>query len=993
LSGASFISNVKIKYLNGTIESPELGNDYVLDRKFGNLYVKFLEPREYVENVYAAVHFSEKDGSARTELSIIDGLIYEYNILENASDYAGGNIYLTVNLGLNNFHYSSLAQLKSDKLEIILYLYRYYQGQKTLIGIKRIPLDPEYLILDTYNLIISLDDFIEDQESLGYLTEALSRNSDIDYDLFLEVKSSAIYSANCEIFIGEYVQQILSAEIGFSKDTAKYYYNNAEIAKPFYELIEKSVQFIKSNSTSNEFVPAALKYDFNFSPMEVRENGVKLIEGIDYEFNSDKGTITYLKNNYFSGYLYADLLYYGFEWNLGTISTVKPLEIEFRDYSGDILLNHLEFQIQYDLRGIPGYKLYDFDNKELLYKLIDEKQDASLLDIYIYNHESETWELLNIKPYGGNINAESNSLDISYIADASLNTPFNQFIISENGTYLIKIILFWKSEIQEGFLCDTGFKITDIQTIGYYSRPITDYFLTNKINFDIDLTDFYSDSGKNIGSLELNLAYLSEYNVSGDLSLFNKYALVEQAINLYIINSSSEYQKIGLSNDKIILSAAQIDNLIRYDPFTLSYYLRFQLEYSWNALIEYAPDIPVNIYTSLELFGYDLKIKYSEVKSRLISTYISDIKYDLTSIISPADNDSLRDIGLANGYIKSGTFKQGLMLRQQLAYTMMNSTLGPQVLILDEDYKDICLKPLFPTGELILPDENRINSSQLIQFKIDYPVSSIYLKYNNSEGISEKIFMNQSKADSFIYEYFWRNISVDTGIPDGGKIKFKIILEADNFKQPVKEYNYTFIADYTPPLCNITVGDFFSDYGVILARPNMPIKFFINELPIKFFINEQPSCSRYRIINLETKEKTGWYIFNPQFDSNVSLWVYHQLLGGIDNLPQLFSIECIIKDLAGNCVNISNYNGVYYVIRFSREISLDSLWIDNTINLNAYNISEREFIFKDTDNIFGGSDLKIKINGFNYGTISVQDGMYKFNFGAENSADTLIGYS
>jgi hypothetical protein len=122
-----------------------------------------------------------------------------------------------------------------------------------------------------------------------------------------------------------------------------------------------------------------------------------------------------------------------------------------------------------------------------------------------------------------------------------------------------------------------------------------------------------------------------------------------------------------------------------------------------------------------------------------------------------------------------------------------------------------------------------------------------------------------------------------------------------------------------------------------------------------------------------------------EFDSSII-----STLGDLTYLPDIFRIDYRVTDSAGNVGTVSDYNSGFEFIKFSREI-FDLVSVIDRINLN--NPSERVLTFLDGGQFNNINELKVLVNGFNYGTATLDNGFYTIDFGTENTIYTLLAYS
>ncbi|MEJ2248101.1 MAG: hypothetical protein P8Y97_00395, partial [Candidatus Lokiarchaeota archaeon] len=137
----------------------------------------------------------------------------------------------------------------------------------------------------------------------------------------------------------------------------------------------------------------------------------------------------------------------------------------------------------------------------------------------------------------------------------------------------------------------------------------------------------------------------------------------------------------------------------------------------------------------------------------------------------------------------------------------------------------------------------------------------------------------------------------------------------------------------------------------------------------------------YRINDLNTGETGQWVEF---YSNSVNI------LADIEELPSNFSIDYKVIDTAGNENVTTYYNNLSESVLFSRETEYN--WNDNLLNLNE--IGKERTISILNEGQFGNiEELKVLINGFNFGYAKLKGNYYEISFGTQNNISNLIGYS
>ncbi|MEJ2248444.1 MAG: hypothetical protein P8Y97_02145, partial [Candidatus Lokiarchaeota archaeon] len=137
----------------------------------------------------------------------------------------------------------------------------------------------------------------------------------------------------------------------------------------------------------------------------------------------------------------------------------------------------------------------------------------------------------------------------------------------------------------------------------------------------------------------------------------------------------------------------------------------------------------------------------------------------------------------------------------------------------------------------------------------------------------------------------------------------------------------------------------------------------------------------YRINNLDTGETGQWVEF---YSNSVNI------LADIGELPSNFSIDYKVIDTAGNENITTYYNKEFEQMLLSKETNIT--FANNLLNLNQ--IGKERIISILNEGQFGNiNNLKVLINGFNFGEAILNGDNYEISFGAQNNVSNLIGYS
>jgi hypothetical protein len=636
------------------------------------------------------------------------------------------------------------------------------------------------------------------------------------------------------LFKGLYSHELLSAKLQIEAQDAELKSNGEKVETPYIEIPQESIILSKIDSATYAFDSASLKYGFEFIIDELRTESATITEN-NYDFSFDSLTLT-LSGSYwdYSGLLFADITYKAFKWNADFISTLEPITLTFNNDFTENFTKFLELIVQFD--AIPGYEMEKISETSGRIVLAEEKKDASLLKVYMYNFIEDKWDFVNFVTYDD----YSGTNTFSYVVDRNFITFENYFNSTISNEFEVKLIFTVEEDVEECFVSKINFNANSIAAKIYYSTPSTTHKVNPEVKFDVDLTEFYLNSSVYLEEICLYLNFDGEMDLD-DSFLFSQYALLKENYNFYLRNEYLEYELFELEDNTITLSRNEIDRLLYYDLENDKYFLRAKLEYDWNCIIEMnlGSNSKLEIISTLNLINYDLSVSYTSYEVKRISASESSVPFELAAIYAPnyidttngitiLDDDEELDIGIFRGFLRNVDTRQRLMLRQKLYYNFTGSQMGSYNILLDQEYTDCILRFVSPYGYLSSPLDYLINQTNF-EFVSDPEVTSIEFYFHNGINYVKKGDMEKDSIDNTKFSFVWNDTEGDTGASTGDSVK--IMFNLTDILGNNGQYEYTLIADFDPPQTTISLGDGSQNFqSDLIASPDTPISFNSNEL-------------------------------------------------------------------------------------------------------------------------------------------------------------------
>ncbi len=834
-----FISSL---YVNDTLkknyihESQDVG--YRLDQdEYGRWYVEFTDLTHSDSDVRGSIHFSLIGNQYLYKTSLHDDLLYPYKVLDEGSDITGGTLRLDMDIGFTDVYYSELTQVKSAIYSLTIDIFTLDINNiesPRLIGTATIDLDSSLLGFHNYQLNIPLDDDFFTVNGKELFKEAITRGS--NYNLIISVESSIF---NCKVdgnlFKGLYAQEMNYADISFALGKSDLIYNGAQVETPYIPIPHNEIILSKIYPGVYEF--GSLLYSFGFDIDSIFTNDEELYENIDYIYNT-KQKLVILVGRYlnYSGNLYANITYRTFEWTGSSISSLEPITISFNNDYLENITKYLEFIIDFD--SIPGYDIENIDYGTGKVVQSNERKGPEMLNIYLYNFVDDTWDLIDFVTFdnyaGTNI--------FSYMVDRNFITFEKYFDKTAPKEFQLKAIFTIEENVDDFVVCRMGFDINSIDGRISYSTPDTEYSVNPAVEFDIDLTKYFTDSEINLEQITVSLDYFSEIEFD-DAFLFSNYALLQEHNTFYLQNKYLEFEQVELNNDKFNLTLEELKHFIYYDIENDKYYLRAKIEYDWNCILEVnlGCNSKLEILSKLHLVKYDLSVSYAHYETTRISAQEYDNPFDLAAIYAPnyietyqgiynKPDDEEVDIGTFGGFLRSSSSNQRVMFRQKLYYKFTEAQNGDTYILLDQEYTDCNLRFIIPYGQLLSPVDFVLDTTDFI-FIADEDVISVEFYYHNGTEYIKGGNMTQDLNDPHIYNYTWVGASTDTNTISGDVIK--IIFNITNAFGGNGKYEYCLIADFNNPSPGIILGTGNENYETnLIADPTTPISLNSNEVMV-----------------------------------------------------------------------------------------------------------------------------------------------------------------
>ncbi|KKM68253.1 hypothetical protein LCGC14_1462730, partial [marine sediment metagenome] len=797
----------------------------------GRLYVDFDTPPLPQDNPRGAVHFARINDQYSNRFGIEDYLLFNYDLLEAPSDLSSGTLYLTLNTGFNDImDGTEMTQVSTDQYYITVSLYKIDSNDNlVLIGSIIQPITSPSLSFGQQELEINLNSF-----NINAIGEAMTQGYGNDLIITIESSiSNSIVDAN--LFRGHYAQQILDARLELETDSSDLYYNSNPVLTPYIELVQNNIQLKNLDNTQFQFKFEDLNYDFDFSITELRTESNTLISRENYFFTQNFLSITL--DDPYSGLIYANISYNAFEWNIDYISTLEPITMSFPNEVGNDFISrytkYLEIKVQYYMDGIPGYEISKLDTSSGRVVMTNEEKGGELLKIYLFNQKTSSYDYYDFVVYDNFGESESFLPTFSYIIDRNFIT-FEDYFKKVGSTFEISFLFVVDENFDDYFTSQISFNIASISSKVYYDPSNVERFLNPAVEFDVDLSNYYSGSGTRIDELTLGFDYISSL-LFDESSIFSQYALIEESYSFYIQNKFMEFQQYALIDDKLSLSEKELSELLKYDANNDKYFIRLKIEHDWSAILEVnlGGTSRIEIISILQLLKYNMNVKYTSIETTRISAQETSNNFELRAINAPnyvetisgivtfADDNEI-DIGLNNQFLRNKDTRQRLMIKQELSYDFPDSQQSPISILIDQSYTDAILRFTKPTGFLKEPHSIYLNNSQLLSFEVDFEVSSVDLYwYNGIENLIGSMQPNPSKPN--LFEYFWDTIDTDTGAFSGDTIE--IIVRLTDVYSITNDYHHYFEADFIPPSSTISIGDGIQDFRSTPTDPFTDIAF------------------------------------------------------------------------------------------------------------------------------------------------------------------------
>ncbi|MFW9878712.1 MAG: hypothetical protein ACFFG0_37005, partial [Candidatus Thorarchaeota archaeon] len=476
----------------------------------------------------------------------------------------------------------------------------------------------------------------------------------------------------------------------------------------------------------------------------------------------------------------------------------------------------------------------DFNNGRR--KLYDETKSSSLLNIYLYNYKEDRWDKGAFVSYDDYTGTNT----FSYIVDRGFLMFENYFNDTGTGEFELKVIFIIEGADQECFLSKAGFSISSIAANMYYSSPKMEKKVIPRVEFDVDITEYYTDYNIYLEEIRFKLDYYGELEFD-DSFVFSQYAFLEENYKIYIRNEYLDFEEFSLEDDEITLSREEIDRFIYHDIENDKYIIRVKLEYDWNCILQLniGTKSKLDITSTLNLNKYDLSVSYSLYETTRISATENKIPFQLTAVYGPnyiqdgndiftLNNDEILDIGLFGSFLRSTDTRQRLMLREQLYYSFTQNSDGVKNILLDQEYTDTILRFLVPYGYLKSPSDYITNNTYLT-FISDSDVESVEFYYHDGNNYQKKGDMTLDETDKSKFIFTWTNAIGDTGVSSSEVVK--IMFNITDILGNNGQYEYPLIADFDAPAPEIILENGIENYqDEQVAAPDTLINFNSNEL-------------------------------------------------------------------------------------------------------------------------------------------------------------------
>ncbi|TXT67760.1 MAG: hypothetical protein BAJALOKI1v1_10023 [Promethearchaeota archaeon] len=818
----------------GTYIHPEQDLAYELVRDAFGIHVNFTDEGDPIGIPYGAMSYATVDDTPQSAIGITDYLLYQYEIMDEATPLLGGTLNISMNAGFNDIYYAELSQMALDYYNITITLFTLDEnGQRTFIHSIEQEIDHSTLGFSSKDFIIHINEHTFTTQQLSLIKEALTRNS--GNNLLVEVTTELDnVRVNAPSFKGHFAQEILSASFEAETLSTNMQYNGYTPQNTYLEIPHSNVRLTRINTSTYEFSDDVLKYDFKFVINHLYGYDLE-ISPDDYIFDASTNKIT-LTHEWtdFYGIITANITYLAFPWDYNYISTLEPMTFSF---TGDFIENatqFLEIEVEYAPDGIPAYQFRDFDTQGRL-TLYDESRSANMLEIYLYNYRTEMWERKECVVYSDYTGEMGNRKPTySYIFDRNF-IRFEDYFNEYSSQYELQALFIVNQEAKSSYYSEFSMDIVNITPRLYSHVPQSQCVLSPELEFSVDVSEFYDRSSVALylEQLSLDLTYLSELTFLNN-EIAEQHALIRDITHLYVKDLTGQYQELNMSAG-IHFASDELESLIIHDYDAKTYYMQFKLRTQYSVLLYMNVGTNLQIQSLLQLVSYDLTTSSSSFTTKRISASEYNIPFELKEISMPnyaesdsgseitlLDADSDADIGLINGFMRTAETKQRLMLKHSLHYNFTEAQFDMDI-VLDDVYSDVRLNLLSPIGQLFEPQEKYISTEETFSVYTDSEVSLVELYYINETGHHILVSEMASSEDTTYYSYLWSAIDQDTELEDGRELTIKIYLE-DQLGHS-NEYYYTFITKFEDPTGEISVGVGSADYSQTPVNPFTSLSF------------------------------------------------------------------------------------------------------------------------------------------------------------------------
>ena len=114
--------------------------------------------------------------------------------------------------------------------------------------------------------------------------------------------------------------------------------------------------------------------------------------------------------------------------------------------------------------------------------------------------------------------------------------------------FLDQVIFAVEEDIEDAFITKTEFSISSIDANLFYNTPHSEYYVHPEIEFDIDLTNYYTNDEIYLEEISLELDYFGDIEFD-DAFIYSQYALIEENYNFYLRNEYHDFELFTLEGD------------------------------------------------------------------------------------------------------------------------------------------------------------------------------------------------------------------------------------------------------------------------------------------------------------------------------------------------------------------------------------------------------------------------------------------------------------